>query len=78
VAKPRCGGEACLIRYADDVGCAFEYQADAERFDRELGQRLGKFGLELAAGKTRVLPFTRPQGSGPTSFDVLGCELRWG
>jgi RNA-directed DNA polymerase len=78
VAKPRCGGEACLIRYADDVGCAFEYQADAERFDRELGQRLGKFGLELAAGKTRVLPFTRPQGSGPTSFDVLGCEFRWG
>jgi RNA-directed DNA polymerase len=24
VVKPRCGGEACLIRYADDVVCAFQ------------------------------------------------------
>jgi group II intron reverse transcriptase/maturase len=78
VVKPRGRGEACLIRYADDVVCAVEYQADAERFYRELGQRLGKFGLELAAGKTRVIPFTRQQGPGHTSFDCLGFEVRWG
>ena len=58
--------------------CAVEYQADAERFYRELGQRLGKFGLELAAGKTRVIPFTRQQVPGHTSFDFLGFEFRWG
>jgi retron-type reverse transcriptase len=46
VVKPRCRGEACLIRYADDFVCAFQYQDDAERFYQELGQRLGKFGLE--------------------------------
>jgi hypothetical protein len=58
--------------------CAFEYQADAERFHRELGQRLGKFGLKLAAGKTRVIPFTRQQVPGHTSFDFRGFEFRWG
>jgi RNA-directed DNA polymerase len=76
--KPRCGGEACLIRYADDCVCAFQYQADAERFYRELGQRLGKFGLELSPDKTRVIPFTRQQAPGHTSFDFLGFEFRWG
>ena len=76
MVKPRCRGEACLIRYADDFVCAVEYQADAERFYRELGQRLGKFGLERAASKTRVIPFTRQQVPGHTSFDFLGFEFR--
>jgi RNA-directed DNA polymerase len=57
---------------------AFPYQAAAERFDRELGQRLGKFGLELSPDKTRVIPFTRQQVPGHTSFDCLGVEVRWG
>jgi group II intron reverse transcriptase/maturase len=78
VVKPRCGGEACLIRYADDFVCAFQYQADAERFYQELGQRLGKFGLELSPDKTRVIPFTWQQVPGHTSFDFLGFEFRWG
>lgn len=77
VVKPRCRGEACLIRYADDYVCAFEYQEDAERFYTEQGQRLEKFGLELAAEKTRVIPFSRhlPES---TSFEFLGFEFRWG
>jgi RNA-directed DNA polymerase len=78
VVKPRCGGEAGLIRYADDFVCAFQAQADAERFSRELGQRLGKFGRELSPDKTRVIPFTRPQVPGHTSVDFLGFEVRWG
>jgi RNA-directed DNA polymerase len=78
VVKPRWGGEACLIRYADDFVCAFRYQADAERFYRELGQRLGKVGLELSPDKTRVIPCTRQQVPGHTSFDLLGFEFRWG
>ena len=78
VVKPRWRGEACLIRYAEDVVGAVEDQADAERFSREVGQRLGKFGREVAAGKTRVIPVTRPQGPGHTSFDFLGVEVRWG
>jgi len=78
VVKPRCRGEACLIRYADDYVCAFQYQADAERFYQELGQRLGKFGLELSAEKTRVISFSPHQALGRTSFDFLGFEFRWG
>jgi len=78
VVKPRCGGEACLIRYADDYVCALQYQADAARFYQELGQRLGKFGLELSVDKTRVIPFSQHQALGKTSFDFLGFEFRWG
>lgn len=48
VVRPRCCGEACLIRYADDL-----------RFHRELGQWLGKFGLELLAAKTQVISFSQ-------------------
>jgi RNA-directed DNA polymerase len=32
VIKPQCRGEACLLRYADDYLCAFEHEAEAERF----------------------------------------------
>jgi hypothetical protein len=78
VVKPRCRGEACLIRYADDFVCAFEYQEEAEGFYRALDRRLGKFGLELSAEKTRVIPFSRYRQAGKTSFDFLGFEFRWG
>jgi group II intron reverse transcriptase/maturase len=78
VVKPRCRGEACLIRYADDFVCAFQYQDEAERFYQELGVRLGKFGLELAAEKTGVIPFSQYHNPGRTSFDFLGFEFRWG
>lgn len=78
VVKKHCRGEACLIRYADDFVCAFQYQVDAERFYRVLGKRLGKFGLEVAAEKTRVIPFHRDPSSGKSRFDFLGFEFYWG
>jgi RNA-directed DNA polymerase len=78
VVKPRCRGEACLIRYADDDVAACPYQADADHFYRELGLRLSKFGLEVAPDKTRVIPFSGQRARGRTSFDFLGFELRWG
>ena len=78
VVKPRCQGEACLIRYADDFVAAFQHQADADRFYQELSQRLDKFGLELSAEKTRVLVFSSQHDLGKTSFDFLGFEFRWG
>jgi RNA-directed DNA polymerase len=57
--------------------CAFEKQEDAERFYKALGQRLGKFGLELSAEKTRVIPFSRQPLAPKTSFAFLGFEFRW-
>ncbi len=76
VAK-RCWGEACLIRYADDLVCAFERADEADRFLVELGGRLAKFGLRCSPAKTRRLAFPREDG-GKESFDFLGFEFRWG
>ncbi|MBA3256704.1 MAG: hypothetical protein H0T64_08650 [Pyrinomonadaceae bacterium] len=74
----RCGrGAAFLLRYADDFVCGFEKEEDAQRFYKELEERLRKFGLEVAAAKTRVIPFSRYH-SGETSFEFLGFEFRWG
>jgi group II intron reverse transcriptase/maturase len=76
--EKHCRGEACLIRYADDFVCAFQYQRDAEHFYRELGKRLEKFGLEVSAEKTRVIPFHRRPPSGKSRFQFLGFEFYWG
>jgi len=78
VIKPQCRGEACLLRYADDYICAFEYQGEAARCSAALGPRLEQCGLTLAAEKTRLLPFSRQPPTGQGSFAFLGVELRWG
>ncbi|MEW5980628.1 MAG: group II intron reverse transcriptase/maturase [Acidobacteriota bacterium] len=75
--KPACQGSALLIRFADDFVCAFQYQTDAERFMEQLGARLGKFGLETAPDKTRLLRFCRFDIKGSGRFDFLGFEFRW-
>jgi RNA-directed DNA polymerase len=77
VVNPRCSGEACLIRYADDFVCAFEKEEDARQFYEALRERLKKFNLELSAEKTRIIPFS-PTGPGKSSFNFLGFEYRWG
>jgi group II intron reverse transcriptase/maturase len=76
----RAGGEAYIIRYADDFVVGFQYRADAERFLRDLRQRLDKFGLCLHPDKTRLIEFgcfaagnRRRRGEGrPDTFDFLG------
>ncbi len=57
--KRRAKGYAQLIRYADDVVAAFEYKEDAERFMKELEERLNKFGLRVNKEKTRMVEFGR-------------------
>jgi RNA-directed DNA polymerase len=80
--KPRLGGKATLIRYADDLVITFERKGDAERVMEVLGKRMGRFGLTLHPDKTRLLPFRRPPGQqvsrkGPATFDFLGFTLYW-
>jgi RNA-directed DNA polymerase len=77
--KAGCRGAAYYFRYADDFLACFQYREDAERFLRELGQRLGQFHLELEATKTRLLEFgrfakerARRRGQRPETFDFLG------
>jgi len=76
------------VRFREGVGvrvpratrrvCAFEDQADAERFYHVLGQRLETFGLELSGAKTRIIPCSRHRQAGKTRFECLGFECRWG
>jgi RNA-directed DNA polymerase len=69
-----------VVRYADDAVLGFEHRAEAERFLKQLGARLAKFGLELHPQKTRLIEFGRfaesnrkERGKGkPETFDFLG------
>ncbi|WP_205700023.1 group II intron reverse transcriptase/maturase [Cohnella luojiensis] len=76
--KSQGEGEAYLCRYADDFICAFRYKRDAQRFYRELTERLGKFGLELSAEKTNLINFSRFRKEDSPAFEFLGFEFRWG
>ena len=73
-----CRGKACLIRYADDFVCGFEHEQDAQRFYTALGLRLEKYGLQLAAAKTRIIRFCRSDEPGTARFEFLGFEFFWG
>jgi group II intron reverse transcriptase/maturase len=78
VVKAHCRGAAYICRYADDFVCAFQYEEDAKRFYKVLGLRLGKYGLEVAEEKTRIIRFSRWHLTDNTYFEFLGFEFRWG
>ena len=42
-----------VVRYADDIVLGFQHKSEAERFQRDLQQRLRKFNLELHTQKNR-------------------------
>jgi len=75
--KKESRGEAFMMRFADDFVCAFRHQDDADRFEKALSERLGKFGLVVAAEKTRTLPFSRFKPEPNDAFEFLGFEFRW-
>ena len=89
--KPRLGGRATLIRYADDIVILFAREHDAHRVLEVLPKRLGKYGLTLHSEKTRLVPFHRPRGGSkgkgsagsgdrprPGTFTFLGFTHYWG
>jgi RNA-directed DNA polymerase len=88
VVKPRLRGRAFLCRYADDFVVLFQYREDARRVQDVLPKRLGRYGLAIHPGKTRLLKFRRPakykrQASeirltaNHASFDFLGFTHHW-
>ena len=77
IVKPISEGQAYICRMADDFICAFRYKADADKFYKVLGKRLGKFKLELAEEKTNIISFSRFRKYENTSFEFLGFEFRW-
>jgi len=77
VVKPRLRGGCLIIRYADDFVVGFEYRHEAQAFERALKERLAKFGLEVAADKTKTLRFGFNGGPHNGRFDFLGFEFYW-
>jgi RNA-directed DNA polymerase len=75
-------GDVIIVRYADDYIVGFEHRHEAQRFLSDLRDRLARFGLELAADKTRLIEFGRfaarnrkARGLGkPETFDFLGFK----
>jgi RNA-directed DNA polymerase len=73
-------GDVVIVRFADDFVVGFEHERDARRFLADLRERFAKFGLELAADKTRLIEFGRfaaerraRRGLGrPETFAFLG------
>lgn len=73
-------GDMIIVRYADDFIVGFQHRADAERFQRELAERLRHFELELHPEKTRLIEFgrfaeknqDRRGGPRPPTFEFLG------
>ena len=78
--RPLLRGRAFMIRYADDIVCAFADEADARRVFEVLPKRFAKYGLELHDIKTRLVRFHRPSKdkSSPEVFDFLGFTHKWG
>lgn len=77
VVKPRCEGQAQLIRYADDFVCTFQYRGEAEAFYRVLPKRLNKFALSVAPEKTHLHRFSRFHPGRNRRFAFLGFEFYW-
>jgi len=53
------GGKIIIVRYAADFILGFQYRNEAERFLKELKERLNKFGLALHPDKTVLIEFRR-------------------
>jgi RNA-directed DNA polymerase len=78
--RKQASGDMIVVRFADDVVLGFQERSEAERFWKELSERLRKFRLELHPDKTRLLEFgpyaaenrgRRGEGK-PETFDFLG------
>jgi group II intron reverse transcriptase/maturase len=66
-------------RYADDIVCHCQTQAQAEIFLRKLAERLSACGLTLHPEKTRLVYCGRYKPktwTGPVVFDFLGYQFR--
>jgi group II intron reverse transcriptase/maturase len=74
--RKKSGGEALLVRYADDFVTAFRYHRDAARFLRRLRRRMAKCSLSLAEKKTRKLQFNRFKKAQSCTFTFLGFVYR--
>jgi len=79
VVRKQVSGFVSIVRYADDYVICAQYKHEAEGILTALTGRLAKFGLALAAAKTKLIQFgkyarekARKQGGKAGTFDFLG------
>ena len=79
VVKPNCRGIVEIVRYADDFVICVQYKDEAVKILEGLKARLGKFNLEIAEDKTRLIEFGRfakqnakAKGEQVSTFNFLG------
>lgn len=81
IVKPRLGGRAFMVRFADDAVLGFDNEADARRVMDVLYKRFSKFDLSLHPKKTRLLHLPRPvrplASDQDRAFDFLGFSHFW-
>jgi len=82
-------GDVIIVRYADDFVLGFQYRQEAERFLKQLQERMANYGLTLHAEKTRLIQFgrfaaedrKRDGAEKPETFNFLGfthiCGTIW-
>jgi len=75
-------GDVTIVRYADDAILGFQHQREAERYLKQLQERLRQYELELNEDKTKLIRFGRfatsnraERGEGkPETFTFLGFQ----
>lgn len=72
-------GRVIVVRYADDIVCGFEHEAEAKAFLVEFRARMEEHALVLHPEKTRLIKFGRPDAQNrnadnakPGTFTFLG------
>jgi group II intron reverse transcriptase/maturase len=85
VSKTHLKGWTAEIRYADDMVFVFQYASQASRFYKVLNKRLGKFGIEMHAEKSQILPSgtkaaerVAASGKRMKTYKFLGFTCYWG
>ena len=85
IKRTHLRGRAELIRYADDMVFTFERHCEAKRFYNVLPKRLSKYGLEMHAEKSQIIPAglgaaqrAHKQGNRLPTFNFLGFTCYWG
>jgi len=77
VVKPYCSGKAILIRLLMILSVRSKNWKMPNVFMQCWEKRLGKFGLELSAEKTRIIPFSSTIKPARPVLNFLGFEFRW-
>lgn len=76
--KKHCNGKVAIFRYCDDMVICCERESDAMRIHKALGLRLNKYGLQLSAEKTKLVPFSKMSEKKQGTFDFLGFTFYLG